>query len=232
MNEKIKICITSFIALLCCGILSYGMTKIIHTERTVSVRGLAEKEVDADMAVWKLSFSVGENDLGALQQEIIKNKDKTIDFLKQNGLDDSDFSVMAPEITDTTVNIYLDSNRRSFNYIGKQSILVRSAKVPCVKNAADNTLDLVGKGVSVNSDYDNRVQYYFNGLNEIKPEMIADATENARKAAEQFAHDSGSKVGKIKTASQGLFSIEDAAPGLEYKKNVRVVTTVVYNLVD
>lgn len=232
MNEKIKITLFLTVSILCCGILSYGMTKIIHTDRSVSVRGLAEKEVDADMAVWKLSFSVGANDLSTLQKEIIKNTEKTIAFLTDKGLEIEDYSVMSPEITDTTVNLYLDSTRRSFNYIAKQSILVRSKKVDNVKKAADNTLDLVGAGVSVNSDYDNRVQFYFNGLNNIKPEMIAEATENARKAAEQFAHDSGSKVGKIKTASQGLFSIEDAAPGLENKKNVRVVTTVVYNLID
>ena len=119
-----------------------------------------------------------------------------------------------------------------YNYIGKQTILIRSENVQAVKQAAEDTLELLGKGVSLDSNYDNKVQYYFDSLNKIKPEMIADATENARKAAEQFAHDSGSKVGKIKTATQGLFSIEDAAPGLEYKKNVRVVTTVVYNLID
>lgn len=232
MKDSIKISVVSVVAIICCGILAFGMTKIIHSERTVSVRGLAEKEVDADMAVWKMSFSVGANDLSEMQNEIIKNKEKSIEFLKDFGLGEGDFSVLAPEITDTTVNVYLDSTRRQFNYVGKQSILIRSNKVENVKEASENTLDLVGKGVSVNSDYDNRVNYYFNGLNEIKPEMIALATENARKAAEQFAHDSGSKVGKIKSASQGLFSIEDAAPGLENKKNVRVVTTVVYSLVD
>jgi hypothetical protein len=90
----------------------------------------------------------------------------------------------------------------------------------------------MGKGISVRSDYDSRVNYEFNGLNQIKPEMIALATQNAREAAEQFARDSSSKVGNIQSASQGLFSIEDAAPGLEDLKRVRVVTTVVYSLAD
>ena len=98
--------------------------------------------------------------------------------------------------------------------------------------ASKNTTELLGKGIAISSDYDNKVNYYFNGLNQIKPKMIEEATKNARVAAEQFARDSGSKVGKIQTASQGLFSIEDAAPGLDYKKNVRVVTTVVYSLKD
>ena len=90
----------------------------------------------------------------------------------------------------------------------------------------------MGKGISVSSDYDSNVNYEFNGLNQIKPEMIALATQNAREAAEQFARDSHSKVGKINSASQGLFSIENAAPGLEDIKRVRVVTTVVYSLTD
>jgi hypothetical protein len=152
--------------------------------------------------------------------------------LKKHGLSESDFSVLAPEITDTTVNVYLDANRSKFAYVAKQAILVRTEKVAAVKDASNNTLELVGKGISVSSDYESKVQYYFNGLNAIKPEMIAAATKSARLAAEQFAHDSGSKVGKIQSATQGLFTIEDAAPGLEQKKNVRVVTTVVYTLAD
>ena len=82
----------------------------------------------------------------------------------------------------------------------------------------------------MNQDYDSKVSYEFTKLNDIKPEMIAEATKNARTAAEQFARDSNSKVGKIKKASQGLFTIQDAAAGLEDKKNVRVVNTVEYLL--
>lgn len=213
-------------------ILALGMGKIMHTERTVSVRGLAEKEVDADTAVWKLSFSVGSNDMKDLQNQILNQTDLAKAFLEDHQLGKEDYTVLAPEITDATVSLYSDPDHRSFDYVGKQTILIRSGNVQGVKAAAQNTITLLGQGVSVSSDWDGKVQYYFNGLNEIKPEMIAQATENARKAAEQFAHDSNSKVGKIQNATQGLFSIEDAAPGLEYKKNVRVVTTVIYSLVD
>lgn len=213
-------------------ILSLGMGKIMHTERTVSVRGLAEKEVDADLAVWKLSFSIGSNNMKELQNQILRETDLAKTFLENHQLTQADYTVLSPEITDATVSMYSDPEHRSFDYVGKQTILIRSGNVQAVKSAAQDTIQLLGQGVSVSSDWDGKVQYYFNGLNEIKPEMIAEATENAHKAAEQFAHDSNSKVGKIQTASQGLFSIEDAAPGLEYKKNVRVVTTVVYFLVD
>lgn len=232
MNEKIKLAVISAVVILSSTILAFGMTKILHTERTVSVRGLAEKEVDADMAVWHLSFSTGSNDLQELQKSIIEKTTKVENFLTDHTLTTNDYTILAPEINDATVNLYSDPEKRMYNYIGKQTILIRSENVQAVKQAAEDTLELLGKGVSLDSNYDNKVQYYFDSLNKIKPEMIADATENARKAAEQFAHDSGSKVGKIKTATQGLFSIEDAAPGLEYKKNVRVVTTVVYNLID
>lgn len=213
-------------------ILAFGMSNIMKSERTVTVRGLAEKEVDADLAVWKLSFSIGNNSLVSLQENVLQQTETVKTFLSDHGLHATDFTVLSPEINDATVSMYSNPENRSFDYVAKQTILVRSSNVQAVKKAAEDTIELLGKGVSVSSDWDAKVQYYFNGLNEIKPEMIAEATKNARAAAEQFAHDSKSKVGKIKNATQGLFSIEDAAPGLEYRKNVRVVTTVVYTLAD
>ena len=232
MKNTIQTIIISISLILCSVILAGGMNKIIKQNRTVSVRGLCEREVPADMAVWKLTFSLGGNDLPSLQKQIISQTATATDYLKSHGLTDEDFSVQSPSITDTSVELYIDSSRRPFIYIAKQSILVRSDKVSAVKAAAENTLELMGNGISVSSDYDSRVIYDFNGLNQIKPEMIALATQNAREAAEQFARDSHSKVGKINSATQGLFTIEDAASGLEDVKRVRVVTTVVYNLTD
>ena len=213
-------------------ILSIGLVHVSPKSRTVSVRGLAEREVPADMAVWKLSFSLGGNSLPDLQKQIIYQTQIAEEFLKAHGLDETDFTVLSPDITDTSVELYIDSTKRNYVYVAKQTILVRTSKVLNVKQASSDTLELMGKGISVRSDYDSRVNYEFNGLNQIKPEMIALATQNAREAAEQFARDSSSKVGKIQSASQGLFSIEDAAPGLEDLKRVRVVTTVVYSLAD
>lgn len=231
MEKKWPVLVGAISFLLGCFVLSFGLKGIGANPRTVSVRGLAEREVDADMAVWKLSFSVGGNDLVALKQEVLEQTKIVEAFLKEHGLEESDYSILAPEITDSSMNPYQDASRKVvYQYISKNSILVRSSKVNAVKNASSDTLELIGKGVSVSNNYDNHVNYEFNGLNEIKPEMIALATENARLAAEQFAHDSGSKVGKIMNATQGLFSIENAAIGLEEKKNVRVVTTVVYSL--
>ncbi|MCH5282102.1 MAG: SIMPL domain-containing protein [Treponema sp.] len=227
-----NVLIISFALIVSAATIACGMSKIAKNSRTVSVRGLAEREVPADMATWRVSFSVSGNDLAALQREVISKTKIVLDFLGEYDLDEGDYSVLSPEITDTTTNIYLDQSRRQFNYVAKQTVLVRTEKVSSAKAASIDTIDLMGKGVALSSDYDNRVRYEFNGLNEIKPEMIADATKNALLAAEQFAHDSGSKVGKIVSANQGLFSIEDAAVGLEDIKNVRVVTTVVYSLKD
>lgn len=232
MKNILNVIVFSCAIIISSAVIAFGLTSISKNSRTVSVRGLAEKEVPADMAIWRMSFSLGGNDLPSLQKEIIEQTAVVTDFLRAHGLEDSDFSVLSPDITDTSVDVYLDPSRKNFVYIAKQTILIRSQKVSSVKKASEDTLDLLGKGISVRSDYDSKVSYEFNGLNQIKPEMIALATENARAAAEQFAHDSHSKVGKIKTASQGLFSIEDAATGLEDLKKVRVVTTVVYTLAD
>lgn len=213
-------------------IISAGFGRIAKPDRLVSVRGLAEREVDADMAVWPLTFSVGGNNLLELQKDIV-GKTKTVSaYLGRSGLAADDFTIQAPAITDTSVNPYMTENKSRYTYIAKEVVLVRSRNIRAVKSAQAHSLELMGSNIAVSQDYDGKVQYEFTGLNGIKPEMIAEATKNARAAAEQFAHDSGSKVGKIKSASQGLFTIDDAAAGLEEKKTVRVVTTVEYILKD
>lgn len=211
-------------------ILAFGLSNIITPERSVSVRGLAEKEVDADLAVWNLSFSTGDNNLASLQKSIISKTEIVKSYLKEHGLDENDFTVQPASITDNSLNSYMDQDKVRYIYIGKETVLVRSSKVAEVKSAYADSLNLVSNGIAVSRDYDGNISYEFTRLNDIKPEMIAEATKNARLAAEQFAHDSNSKVGKIKQASQGLFTIENAVPGLEEKKNIRVVTTVQYLL--
>ena len=217
---------------LAAAVVSGGFGKIAKADRVVTVRGLAEREVDADMAVWPLTFTLGGNDLPLLQKNIVAGTRIVTAYLKQHKLSDTDFTVQAPAITDTSVNPYMSSERARYTYIAKEVILVRSSNVAAVKGAQADSLDLMGSGIAVLQDYDSKIQFEFTGLNSIKPGMIADATKNARLAAEQFAHDSGSRVGRIKTASQGLFTIDNAAAGLEEKKTVRVVTTVEYLLKD
>ena len=211
-------------------ILAVGLANIITPERSVSVRGLAEREVDADLAVWNMSFSMGENSLESMQKSILEKTEVIKKYLIKHGLEESDFTVKPAAITDNSLNSYMDQTKITYKFVAQQTILVRSGKIEAVKSAYADSLELVSAGIAVSQDYDSKVSYEFTKLNDIKPEMIAEATKNARTAAEQFAHDSNSKVGKIKKATQGLFTIEDAAVGLEDKKNVRVVNTVEYLL--
>ena len=211
-------------------ILALGLANIITPERSVSVRGLAEREVDADLAVWNMSFSMGENSLESMQKSILEKNEIIKKYLIKHGLEESDFTVKPAAITDNSLNSYMDQTKITYQFVARQTILVRSEKIEAVKSAYADSLELVSAGIAVNQDYDSKVSYEFTKLNDIKPEMIAEATKNARTAAEQFAHDSNSKVGKIKKATQGLFTIEDAAVGLEDKKSVRVVNTVEYLL--
>ncbi|MBO7431196.1 MAG: SIMPL domain-containing protein [Spirochaetia bacterium] len=212
--------------------IAFGIKALKADQRTVSVRGLSEREIEADLAVWPVTFTLSGNDLSQLRQDIVKKTNIIISFLKTHGLKESDFTVKEPAITDTTTDPYMDQTRKRDKYFAKVVVFVRSSNINAVNAALSVSIDLMDSGIALSHDYDSRVEYLFTKLNDIKPQMIAEATQNAHKAAEQFAHDSGSKVGKIKRASQGLFSIDDAAPGLPERKSVRVVTTVEYILSD
>ena len=211
-------------------ILSVGLSNIARADKTVSVRGLAEREVDADLAVWPLTFSLGSNDLTELQKDILAKTEIVKSYLAEYELSSDDFTVQSPSITDNSMNPYMDKNQVRYTYIAETVVLVRSSKVEQVKKAQSDSLKLMSDGIAVSKDYKSKISFEFTKLNDIKPQMIAEATKNARTAAEQFARDSGSKVGKIKRASQGLFSIEDAAADLSERKTIRVVTTVEYLL--
>ncbi len=211
-------------------ILSVGLSNIARADKTVSVRGLAEREVDADLAVWPLTFSLGSNDLTELQKDILAKTEIVKSYLAEYELSSEDFTVQSPSITDNSMNPYMDKNQVRYTYIAETVVLVRSSKVEQVKKAQSDSLKLMSDGIAVSKDYKSKISFEFTKLNDIKPQMIAEATKNARTAAEQFARDSGSKVGKIKRASQGLFSIEDAAADLSERKTIRVVTTVEYLL--
>lgn len=152
-----KILVICAAVLISSVVLALGMGNIMKSERTVTVRGLAEREVDADMAVWKLSFSVGSNNLKQLQEAILNDTETIKAFLESHDLTSADYTVKSPEITDATVSMYSNPENRSFDYVAKQTILIRSSNVTAVKNAAQDTISLIGKGVSVSSDWDAKV---------------------------------------------------------------------------
>lgn len=209
-----------------------GLENGLSDERSVSVRGLSERIVPADKVVWPLVYKEVGNDLASLSQMVKRKNDLIVAYLKSKGLTDDEISVAAPEIIDLQAERYVNQNV-PYRYNLRSIITVSSQKVDLVRNLINEQGELLNEGIAiVSGEYDAQVNYLFTGLNELKPDMIAEATRNAREAAEQFASDSDSKLGKIKTASQGQFSITDRDQYTPYLKNVRVVTSVVYYLKD
>lgn len=198
-------------------------------ERTVSVKGLCEREVPADKVIWPVVYKVVGNDLGSVYRSIENKKDIIISFLKKGGIDPKDISVSVPSLSDKDAQEY-GGNTRLYRYVATCTITVCSTEVDKVLSLMAAQSELLSKDIILDSGWESTPQFLFEGLNEIKPEMIEEATKNARQVAEKFAKDSGSSLGKIRTASQGTFSIEARDSNTPQTKKVRVVTSVTYYL--
>jgi len=217
------------------GAIKSGIVKFKEMDRTVTAKGLCEKEVKADKVTWPLKFKELGNDPAELYDRIENNTQTVVKFLKDNGLSDEEISIAPPAMVDQQANMSYSSETVRYRYKANCVVTVVSKNVDLVRKIVSNQAKLMRQGVTiVGNEYDetSSVTYEFTGLNEIKPEMIAEATKNARKTAEQFATDSNSELGKIKTADQGQFSINDRDQNTPWLKNIRVVTTVVYYLKD
>lgn len=213
------------------GVFVYsGINSLAKRDRVVSVRGLAEKEVKADRVIWPLAYKTVGNDLGSVYRDISSANRKIAAFLTQNGIKASDITTGAPQVNDLWTNEYRDNlNRQRYNATSVTT--VSSSDVEKVRALMTHTGELLSQGIAIApNDYNYPIQFDFTSLNKIKPQMIEQATKNAREAAEKFAKDSESKLGKIKSAQQGLFSIENRDSNTPYIKEVRVVTTVDYYL--
>lgn len=200
-------------------------------DRIVTVKGLSEREVKADKVIWPLAFNVVGNDISSVYSEIDRKTGKVIEFLKSGGIRDSEITVSVPTVSDKYAQEY-GNNDRTFRYLSKNVITVCTGNVDAVLALMNKQVDLLKDGLVLGSgnSWENPVEFKFEGLNDIKPEMIEDATKNAREAAQKFAKDSGSRLGKIKTANQGTFSIENRDSNTPYIKKVRVVSSVTYYL--
>lgn len=205
-----------------------GIDNFAYRDRTVTVRGLSERQVDADFVTWPITYNVAGNDLLGLYDHVTKYNNVIIKFLTSNGIDKSEIAINPPDTYNATANQYSSGNFQ-YKYSLSCNITVATTKVDKVRELLERQTDLLKEGVPYSNNY---INYEYRALNSIKPAMIAEATKNARVAAEQFAQDSGSKVGKMKTASQGQFSIEDTSSSTPYTKNVRVVSTIVFYLED
>ena len=231
--ESIVLGILLFLGLATLGyFISKAAYQVKSADRTVTVKGLAEKEVNADIAIWPISFKETGNDLLALNTGVDQKSGKIVEFLKKRGFKKEDITVAPPQLKDLEADQYYNQKDIRFRYIAKSTVTVYSKNVDLIRESISNLDLLIKQGIALSSDYEDQSQYLYTNLNEIKPGMIEQATKNARKSAEKFAEDSGSNLGKIKRASQGQFSISNRDSNTPYIKKVRVVSTLEYFLVD
>ncbi len=223
----LALAIVVFGVLVYCGIES-GIEKAGDRGRVVHVRGLAEMEVPADKVFWNISYGLLGNDMKELFKEIAKNNNTIKQFLVDNGIAADEITFNLPSINDNEANVYSKNNSR-FRYSSHSNLTIATDKVDAVRNLQQKMVNLIDMGIVINNNY---ASYEFTGLNGIKPQMIEKATINARAVAEKFAKDSQSKLGKIRTASQGVFSINDRDENTPFIKKVRVVTTIDFSLED
>lgn len=234
---KLQISKTAGAALIALGLLSLGLCirsgimSLTSSQRTVDVRGLATRQVKANRVTWPIVFKLVGNDLPQVYDNVSRTNNEIVDYLKANGLTDEEISIGAPSMTDLTTDRY-NTQPIPFNYSVQSVVTVSSSQVDKVHDLINRQGELMQRGIPIVSDYSNPTTYDYTELNSIKPEMIAEATKNARQAADKFAQDSESNLGKIKNASQGQFSIEDRDQYTPFIKEVRVVTTLTYYLED
>ena len=207
-----------------------GLDNFANRDRTVQVRGLCEKEVSANKVTWPLVTKEMGNDLNAIYNKIQTNNASILNFLKANGITDDEISVNPPEVYDQMAERYSSDDVR-VRYKVTNVVVVTSNKVDLVRDLIKKQTELLRQGIAVVAgDYNYQTTYEYTDLNSIKPEMIAEATAKAREAAEKFAADSHSSLGKIQSASQGQFSISDRDQYTPQIKTVRVVTYINYQL--
>ncbi|WP_372987306.1 SIMPL domain-containing protein [Marinobacter sp.] len=218
------------------SLLSDGLTGLRTADRFVTVKGVAEQEVRADLALWPIRFVATGETLNQAQERARASRDAIMAFLKLQAIDETAVELLRLDVTDTRANPYPGNNTEQ-KFIINQTLMVRSADIDRIRQAAQNVSDLVDSGVVLSSDYGpGGPTYLFSGLNEIKPAMIAEATASAREAALQFARDADAELGGLRRANQGVFQIlaRDQDPGIREDqqpvKTVRVVSTVEYYL--
>ena len=209
-----------------------GIDDFADKDRNVTVKGLAEKEVEADKVTWPIPTKELGNDLPELYSRINATTQKVKTFLKQHGLKDDEISVNAPVVIDLNADQY-NNNLRAFRYNITSTITVNSRNVKLVRGIMARQGELLKQGVAVvDGGYENRTTYEFVSFQQMKPKMMQEAIKNAETTAEQFAKNSNSSLDKIMHADQGQFSIDDRDQNTPYIKKVRVVTTVTYSLKD
>lgn len=199
-------------------------------DRYVEVKGLSERDAEADRALWPLTHKVVARDMAQLSTRLRERNKILTDFLKGSGFEDAEIIVSPPSIVDAQAEGWQNQGPDS-RFKATARITVRSNKIKFVLDAKNRLGDLIQKGVVLaGEEYGNTSEFLFTKLNDMKPSMIEEATKNARAAADKFAQDSGSRVGRIRHASQGLFTIDTPDTSAPHVKKLRVVTTVQFFL--
>jgi hypothetical protein len=223
-----------FLGLIAFGfIISNAAITFKEYERTVTVKGLAEQEELADIVIWPIQFTEASNQLEDIYEQLENSGDKVRKFLIDRGVSEDEISISTPLVTDKSAQRWGGQQDAQFRFVADQTVTIYSQDVEKIRKVMSQLADLGKQGITLSGDeYQVRPEYIFNSLNDIKPQMIEAATKEARAVAEKFAEDSNSKLGKIKTAYQGQFSISPRDNNNPHIKNVRVVSTVVYYLSD
>jgi|SRR5687767_6152312 len=223
-----------------------GVQNIRTADRFVTVKGVAEREVKADLAVWPIQLAITDNDLSLAQSRLSQNVGRVVSFLQANGIDSTEIELQTLRVTDVLANPFRGEQRVGSRFILQQTVSVRSDNPDRVQATSQKVGELVNAGVVLSSGPEwgpGGPSYLFRKLNNLKPAMIAEATSEARKGAEQFAKDSRSRLGGIHRANQGVFVIlprdaagsegrPDMAEQTQMHKIVRVVSTIEYLLRD
>jgi hypothetical protein len=201
-------------------------------DRSVEVKGLSEREVPANLAIWPISYSEADNDVSNLYRTLESKNARLVAFLQEAGFKPEEISVSPPSVVDKLAREYGGEERSQFRYTARSTVTVYTPDVARVRGTMNRVAELGRQGLATGGDQGAHTEFLFTELNSIKPEMLEEATRNAREAATKFANDSGSHLGKIRRASQGQFSISDRDASTPYIKKVRVVSTVDYYLAD
>ena len=209
-----------------------GLDSISDKERKVTVKGLSEREVEADKVTWPILTKEIGDDLPSLYTRINTTTAKVKAFLKQNGVKDSEISVNAPVVVDMNAERY-GANNHDYRYNITSTITVTSRNVKLVRSIIARQGELLKQGVAVvDGGYGNGVTYEYVSFQQMKPKMMQEAIKNAEQTAKQFAENSDSEIDKILDAGQGQFTIDNRDDNTPYIKKLRVVTTVTYSLKD
>lgn len=206
--------------------ISSGIHHIANMDRSVSVKGLSTRDVLADHVVWPMTHSMAGNDLRVLYAEMNRVQGRITEFLISKGFREQDIQFGKVSVNNNWSSYY--GERPEFKYTMTASIVISTDDIELVRTSKNSISELLSEGIILESE-DWRLDYQYNGLSELKPSMIEEATKNARAVAQKFADDASCRLGSIRHASQGQFSVEtdDNCPWI---KHVRVVTTVDYFL--